>query len=113
VDEAEKLVNDYLAATSKLSTGEAAKRSGIPKSTIADLRNGKRPNFQPKTWRKIEEYVEANRPGSSGTGNNGNGDLEALIQELATASPSERRRLLYLLRALRAADTGEVEPPGQ
>jgi predicted transcriptional regulator len=65
VDEAERLISDYLAATSKLSTGEAAKRSGVPKSTIADLRNGKRPNFQPRTLRKIEAFVEQSRPGSS------------------------------------------------
>jgi hypothetical protein len=111
VDEAEKLVNEYLAATSKLSTGEAARLSGVPKSTVADLRNGKRPNFQPKTWRKIEEYVEQNRPGSSKPETGNNDDLEALFQELATASPAERRRLLYLLRALRQADNGE--PRGQ
>lgn len=42
-----------------------------------------------------------------------NDDLEALFQELANASPSERRRLLYLLRALRAADNGEAGPRGQ
>jgi hypothetical protein len=94
VDEAEKLVNEYLAATSKLSTGEAARLSGVPKSTVADLRNGKRPNFQPKTWRKIEEYVEQSRPGSV---THEPANLTASVVHLLATDPERIRELVALL----------------
>jgi hypothetical protein len=109
----EDMVNAYLAAISDLSLREASDLTGVPKTTIMALRRGKRPNFHPETRRKMEQFVEQSRRKSSGIVPRETGDdLEDLVQELATASPSERRRLLYLLRALRAADTGEGEPRG-
>lgn len=97
VDEAEKLVSDYLAAISKLSAGEAAKRSGVPKSTIADLRNGKRPKFQPRTWRKIEEFVEQNRPGSSAKASETSNNLLAGVFHLVYTDPAKVKELVDAL----------------
>lgn len=109
-----------LRKAARLTQAQLAEAVGVAVGTVNKWEQGKQ-GLAGRNLTKVAKALGVTMEALSGptenvsreTSINGNGDLEALIQELATASPSERRRLLYLLRALRAADTGDVEPPGQ
>lgn len=104
----------FLAAIEFMSLRKAAKATGLSHATIKRIRDGEWEQLNPESKGSVVEWLrDRKRVDESVSRETQTDDLDAdaLLNELASLSPAARRRLAGFLRALRAADTGGVEPP--